>query len=249
MRWSIQTKWSKWLQDMKELEQVAVPRCYFSSLPDSMEKEIHAFCDAPKNAYAGVIYIRTVTLSGTAHTSVFKAKTRVAPLKTMTLPRLELNGALIAARLCSYVKQVLKCRIQRTICWTDSSADSRPFWTVQTVRSEPGQRDQQFNRASVLEVWPQRWQLSRFTIQRNHCNSAYILQSLVERSKLAFSARIPMIGRLKDYRECTRGRESFFGDESELCWQHKILHWIRKVFFSLEVAASNRICLVISEKC
>ena len=96
MRWSIQTKWSKWLQDMKELEQVAVPRCYFSSLPDSMEKEIHAFCDATKNAYAGVIYIRTVTLSGTAHTSVFKANTRVAPLKTMTLPRLELNGALIA---------------------------------------------------------------------------------------------------------------------------------------------------------
>ena len=164
MRWSIQTKWSKWLQDVQELEQEAVPRCYFASLPDSREKEIHVFCDASKNAYAGVIYIRTVTLSGTAHTSLFKAKTRVAPLKTMTLPRLELNGALIAARLCSYVKQVLKCRIQRTICWTDSSADSRPFWTVQTVRSEPGLRDQQFNRASVLEVLPQRWQPSRLTI-------------------------------------------------------------------------------------
>ena len=119
-----------------------------------MEKEIHVFCDASKNAYAGVIYIRTVTLSGTAHTSLFKAKTRVAPLKTMTLPRLELNGALIAARLCSYVKQVLKCRIQRTICWTDSSADSRPFWTVQIVRSEPGQRDQQLTEPQCWRYCP-----------------------------------------------------------------------------------------------
>ena len=52
---SVQTKWSKWPRDVKELEQVPVPRCYFSSLPDSKEKEIHAFCDAWHNAYGGVI--------------------------------------------------------------------------------------------------------------------------------------------------------------------------------------------------
>lgn len=119
---SMQTKWNKWLQDVTELEQVAVPRCYFSSLPDSKEKEIHAFCDASQNAYAGLIYFRAVTPSGIAHALLVMAKTRVAPLKTTTIPRLELNGPLIAARLCSYVKQVLKYIIQRTICWTDSSA-------------------------------------------------------------------------------------------------------------------------------
>lgn len=119
---SVQTKWSKWLEDVIVLEQVEVPRCYFSSLPDPTEKEIHAFCDASQNAYAGVIYIRTVTPSGTAHASLVMAKTLVAPRKTMTIPRSELNGALIVDRLCSYVKQVLKYRIQRTICWTDSSA-------------------------------------------------------------------------------------------------------------------------------
>ena len=82
---SVQTKWSKWLQDVEELEQVAVPRCYFSSLPDSKEKEIHAFCDASHNAYGGVIYIRAVTSAGTAHALLVMAKTRVAPLKTMTI--------------------------------------------------------------------------------------------------------------------------------------------------------------------
>ena len=36
------------------------------------------------------------------------------------------------------------------------SLDLRPFWSAEVVRSEPGQRDQLFNRASVLEVLPQR---------------------------------------------------------------------------------------------
>ena len=51
---SVQKKWSKWLQEVKVLEQVIVPRCYFSSLPDPMEKEIHAFCVTSQNAYAGL---------------------------------------------------------------------------------------------------------------------------------------------------------------------------------------------------
>ena len=58
---SVQTKWRKWLQEVEVLEQVEVPRCYFSSLPDPTKKEIHAFCDASQNAYAEVVYIRTVT--------------------------------------------------------------------------------------------------------------------------------------------------------------------------------------------
>ena len=99
---SVQTKWRKCRQDVEVLEQVEVPRCYFSSLPDPTEKEIHAFCDASQNAYAEVIYIRTVTPLGTAQASLVMASTRVAPLKTMTIPRLELIGTLIAARLCSY---------------------------------------------------------------------------------------------------------------------------------------------------
>jgi len=71
---SIQTKWSKRLQGMKKMEQVEVLQRYFSSLPHRMEKEIHAFCDASQNTYyffyAGAVYIRTVTPSGTAHVSL-----------------------------------------------------------------------------------------------------------------------------------------------------------------------------------
>ena len=70
---SVQTKWRKWLQDVEVLEQVEVSRRYFSSLPDPPKKEIHAFCDASQNAYAEVIYIRTVTPLGNAQASLVMA--------------------------------------------------------------------------------------------------------------------------------------------------------------------------------
>ena len=63
----------KWLQDVEVLEQVEVSRRYFSSLPDPTKKEIHAFCDASQNAYAEVIYIRTVTPLGNAQASLVMA--------------------------------------------------------------------------------------------------------------------------------------------------------------------------------
>lgn len=67
---SVQTKWSKWFQDVEVLEQVEAPRCYFSSLQGPTEKEIHAFYDASQNAYAEVMYIRTVIPLGIAHASL-----------------------------------------------------------------------------------------------------------------------------------------------------------------------------------
>ena len=49
------------------------------------------------------------------------SKTRVAPLRKITLPRLELMAAVITARLCTYVKGVIDCPINRIVCWTDNS--------------------------------------------------------------------------------------------------------------------------------
>ena len=132
----------------------------------------------------------------------------------MTIPRLELNGALIAARLCSYNVPEASTQVQN---WKDhllnrqlscSSLDWRPFCSVQTRRSKPAQRDHQFNRALVLEVLPQRWQPSRFTIwsitatQLISCNHWW--------NGYSFSARMLMAVRLEDYIEYTRGRETIF---------------------------------------
>lgn len=78
-------------------------------------REIHALSDALQDAHATAIYLRIATPTGTIQTSSLRAKTRVAPVKVMTIQILELNGALFTTRLCSYVNQAMKHRIERTI--------------------------------------------------------------------------------------------------------------------------------------
>ena len=68
------------------------------------------FCDASIVAYAAVIYLVKVTSSG-RHSSFVVAKTHVSPLKTQTIPRLELLSALLLARLMKTVTETLAARL------------------------------------------------------------------------------------------------------------------------------------------
>jgi hypothetical protein len=61
------------------------------------------------------------------------SKTRIAPVKRVTLPRLELMAAVITARLCTYVRNALDCQIDRIVCWTDNSS------TLHWIRGSPSQ--------------------------------------------------------------------------------------------------------------
>ena len=84
--------------------------------------KLHAFGDASEVAYATAIYIRVVPKEGKASTSLVMSKTRVAPVRKISLPRLELMAAVITARLCIYVKDAIDCPISRIVCWTDNSS-------------------------------------------------------------------------------------------------------------------------------
>ena len=66
---------------------------------------LHVFSDASLKAYAAVAYISNGNLS-----SLVMSKSRVAPLKELTLPQLELMAALICARLAHFVSGALKSR-------------------------------------------------------------------------------------------------------------------------------------------
>ena len=115
----IETSWKRWKDEISVLQGHLIPRCYFTKHCHTLSMQLHGFSDASEVAYAGVVYLRSVDTRGNVHLSLVMAKTKVAPIKRLTLPRLELCGALITAQLLHHVSQVLK--VSATFAWTDST--------------------------------------------------------------------------------------------------------------------------------
>ena len=107
--------WNSLLNKLKCLNNVKIPCCYFTSRP--VQFELHGFSDTSNRAYAGVVYIRSLYEDGGVNVRLVASKTRVAPLKRQTIPRLELFGALILARLVNSLN--LTEGNVKTVYWTD----------------------------------------------------------------------------------------------------------------------------------
>ncbi|XP_077523492.1 uncharacterized protein LOC144134453 [Amblyomma americanum] len=109
--------------------------------------QLHIFCDASQRAYGACAYLRLQDSKGSVHTELIYAKARVSPLKGMTLPRLELMGALIGARIAKFLEGCLMMYAGRLkmIYWTDSSI------TLHWLKGNPLQWNQ-FVRNRVTKV-------------------------------------------------------------------------------------------------
>ena len=81
-----------------------------------VSREIHGFSDASKQGYGACVYIPV----GSIKVCLLTSKSRVAPLKEQTIPRLELLGNLLLARLVSSVKSAYQLPFHKTYLWTDS---------------------------------------------------------------------------------------------------------------------------------
>ena len=92
---SIQKTWEQWRSELPTLTELLIPRCYFPKDAHIESVQLHGFCDASESAYAAVVYLRMVDCSDVVHVVLVMAKTKVAPLKRLTIPRLELCGATI----------------------------------------------------------------------------------------------------------------------------------------------------------
>ena len=114
-------KWQTMIRELKAMPPVSLPRHYATDANGSITRvELHGFCDASERAYAAAIYIVFTTEVGTS-VQLVAAKTRVAPLKQQTIPRLELLSALVLARLMASVSSTLAdLKIDQIHCWSDS---------------------------------------------------------------------------------------------------------------------------------
>ncbi|XP_059052936.1 uncharacterized protein LOC131847387 [Achroia grisella] len=98
-------KWQLWLTELQKISTFRLPRWFFTDMCDKQVTELHVFCDASSKAYASVAYLRIKTVDGSCHVSFIMARAHVAPLKVMSIPRLELQAALMGARLAQTLKK------------------------------------------------------------------------------------------------------------------------------------------------
>ena len=115
----LQKQWNKFRDDLPALELARFPRHIFGQ-QEPLKVELHAFADASERAYGAAVYIRTIQKDKTIRVNLLCSKSRVAPLKLQTIPKLELCAALLAAEIVSRVKNDLGYQTVVTFYWSDS---------------------------------------------------------------------------------------------------------------------------------
>lgn len=139
----IQQAWSSFANTLHCLNELQIPRWILSEFCDKVE--IHTFSDASERAYGACVYIRSVSNSGIVCVRLLISKNKVAPIKSCTIPRLELSASLLGARLCTKVQNSITHKIDACYFWCDSTI-------VLGWLSTPSSQLKQFVRNRVHEI-------------------------------------------------------------------------------------------------
>lgn len=108
-----------WMDQLRLLDDAKLPRWVLVNPDNTGKWSLHTFCDASELAYATAVFLRVETEEGVS-VQLIQAKTRVAPVKNMTIPRLELLAALIGTRLHNSVIDSLPAHCM-SYFWSDST--------------------------------------------------------------------------------------------------------------------------------
>ena len=100
-------QWRAWKAELIYLDKVRIPRYFALGLAVSSGIELHAFDDVSSKAYGSAVYAHVEDFSGQVRTQLLMSKSCVAPIKRISLPRLELLAANVNARLLHFVADLL----------------------------------------------------------------------------------------------------------------------------------------------
>ncbi|XP_071581100.1 uncharacterized protein [Temnothorax nylanderi] len=140
-------RWLRFKAELPVLANIKVPRLLTKGAPSYL-RTVHGFADASERAYAAVLYLRAEGEDGEIKVTMINAKSKVAPLKQVTLARLELSAAELLARLARQSVDVLRLQDLPLHLWTDSkplsnhprsslySGSTRPY--ISSCGSLPG---------------------------------------------------------------------------------------------------------------
>ena len=135
-------QWQRWLEDLSRLEEIRIERCFkpkgFGEVKDT---QLHLFIDGSRVGYGSVVYIRTVDVNDSIHCSFIVGRARVAPIREMTILRLELTAAVISVKLNRMIQEKMDIAVDSITYWTDSSSvlkcinnESKRFHTFESSR-------------------------------------------------------------------------------------------------------------------
>ncbi|KMQ85843.1 integrase core domain protein [Lasius niger] len=113
------TLWRQFQTELPLLADLKIPRALAKGSASSL-RTLHGFADASERAYAAVIYLKSREEDQDPVITLIAAKSKVAPVKQVTLPRLELCAAMLLARLVSHSVKVLNLHELPAYLWTDS---------------------------------------------------------------------------------------------------------------------------------
>ena len=115
-------KFNNWLDALPCLTRLEIPRCYFGCQKEEIsEIQLHHFCDASSEAYGTVSYLRIIDVRGGIHCVFAFGKSRLSPIKELSIPRLELCAAVLAVQVNEMLVRELNISFENITYWTDST--------------------------------------------------------------------------------------------------------------------------------
>ena len=112
-------RWESWLSSLRDLHEMKIPR-RVSSLDNIVKYDLHHFSDASLKGVAVACYLRTTDSDGRVDCSLLYARSKLTPLRPMTVPRLELTAAALAVKIDTMLKGELDVNLGESTFVCDS---------------------------------------------------------------------------------------------------------------------------------
>ncbi|XP_077991041.1 uncharacterized protein LOC144445377 [Glandiceps talaboti] len=151
----LRPKWESWLSEIPKLGDLKIRRCYKpEGFKDLKKVELHHFSDASQTGYGQSSYLRLIDTQDNVHCSLVLGKARVVPLRPITIPRLELQAAVVSIQVSNFLNKELDYQNIENYYWTDSKVvigyirnDARRFHIY------VANRIQRIKQSSLPEQW------------------------------------------------------------------------------------------------
>ena len=117
-------RWQRWLTDLPKLSQFTIDRCLKpANFGNIVSSQLHHFSDASEIGFGSASYLRLSDDTGVLHCTILQGKSRLVPLKQVTIPRLQLSAAVVSVQLDKVLKRELDLPLtEKSVFWTDSTS-------------------------------------------------------------------------------------------------------------------------------